>query len=93
MVRAIHPRGADVILDPVGSEAFDRALRDDLSGRKLMGGLLETRAGADRDVQAELERLAPRPLIGKVFPFRELPDALDAVLDRANYGKHVIVME
>jgi NADPH2:quinone reductase len=39
-----------------------------------------------------LARLPLKPLVGKVFPLEALPDALDAVLDRASYGKHVIVV-
>jgi NADPH:quinone reductase len=44
--------------------------------------------------QAKLDALYAegkiRPLVGKVFALEELPQALDAVLDRANYGKHVV---
>ncbi len=34
-----------------------------------------------------------RPLVGKTFGMTELPDALRALLNRANYGKHVVLME
>ena len=119
-VRAIHPRGADVILDPVGGAAFEAALRCiAFEGRLAVIGftsgtipsvaanrlLLKNIAVTGlfwgeywkRDPErihathALLAQLPLKPLVGKVFPFDALPDALDAVLDRANYGKHVLI--
>ena len=47
---------------------------------------------AEAALAALYERGSIRPLVGKEFAFDRLPDALDATIDRANYGKNVLLV-
>jgi len=77
---------------PVEIDPRDTMQRDaDIRGMMLGHGSPEQRAKMYSEISAGLEKRSLRPIIGKVFPLAEAPEAHHAVLAAGAYGKIVLL--
>lgn len=77
---------------PVEIDPRDTMQRDaDIRGMMLGGGSPESRTQMYSEIAAGLEKGSLRPVIGKVLPLEEAPQAHRAVLAPGAYGKIVLI--